>query len=431
MASSSTTAAAVSTIRLSETEPLTEESKELLRQSATKIFKHLQEKSIQLHTSDPTRIKSWIRPDASVEYLRGRSRQCHYFDTYGFTTLPKFCTPEEIQNLKEEMLSMVNRDWNPGSEEEQSTEVFGTDSTSNSNRGDYFLDSANRVSFFAEPHAMIQQGGSSSNKFVLKESYRTNKIGALNKAGHGMHLLPETAFHKYTTSDKVRQLVLDLGWIEPVVPQSMYIFKQPAVGGTVHSHQDSSFLYTTPKQSCLGLWLALDDATLENGCLWVRPQSHHENVRRQFARNPEYDFDNPAKNGPTTKKLIFIDPTKEGGGEEENKKNDSSTSTLTVARTTKEAITWEGGLPESVDLYNTEHKTDDEDVVVRFDSFVPVEVRAGDLVVFCGTLDHFSLPNFSIKERHTFQLHLVDSHHVEWSPSNWLQYPSNQTFMKL
>jgi phytanoyl-CoA hydroxylase len=68
----------------------------------------------------------------------------------------------------------------------------------------------------------------------------------------------------------------------------MYIFKQPLIGDAVTSHQDSTFLHTTPRTTCLGLWLALQDATLENGCLWARPGSHLEPVRRQFVRNPGY-----------------------------------------------------------------------------------------------------------------------------------------------
>lgn len=38
-------------------------------------------------------------------------------------------------------------------------------------------------------------------------------------------------------------------------------------------HQDNTFLYTDPL-TCIGLWVALEDATLENGCLWVLPKSH-------------------------------------------------------------------------------------------------------------------------------------------------------------
>ena len=55
------------------------------------------------------------------------------------------------------------------------------------------------------------------------------------------------------------------GW-----PQSMLIFKQPYVGGEVVPHQDSSFIATDPL-SCVGIWLALEDAMRSNGCLWALP----------------------------------------------------------------------------------------------------------------------------------------------------------------
>ena len=96
---------------------------------------------------------------------------------------------------------------------------------------------------------------------------------ALKKAGHGMHTCPGP-FHDYTVSKKVKSLGRELGWTNPVVPQYMHVFKQSKIGGEVTNHQDSTFMFTTPKQSCLCLWLALDDATTENGCLWVSPSSH-------------------------------------------------------------------------------------------------------------------------------------------------------------
>lgn len=40
------------------------------------------------------------------------------------------------------------------------------------------------------------------------------------------------------------------------------------------SHQDATFLYTEPLGRVLGVWIALEDATLENGCLWFIPGSH-------------------------------------------------------------------------------------------------------------------------------------------------------------
>ena len=65
--------------------------------------------------------------------------------------------------------------------------------------------------------------------------------------------------------------------------------------------------------------------------------------------------------------------------------------------------------------------------------FVPLPVKAGDLVVFPGTLDHLSLPNLSPRDRHTFQLHMVEGPDagVEWAPENWLQTPDGAAFTRL
>ena len=95
------------------------------------------------------------------------------------------------------------------------------------------------------------------------------------QVGHGLHLADPT-FRKYAQSVKVAALARALGWTDPVLPQSMYIFKQPRIGGEVTSHQDSTFLFTEPRQTCLGLWLALEEANLGNGCVWGRPGSHTE-----------------------------------------------------------------------------------------------------------------------------------------------------------
>ena len=45
------------------------------------------------------------------------------------------------------------------------------------------------------------------------------------------------------------------------------------VGGEVVPHQDSTFLWTEPAPSAIGIWLALEDATVENGAPWYRPMN--------------------------------------------------------------------------------------------------------------------------------------------------------------
>lgn len=42
----------------------------------------------------------------------------------------------------------------------------------------------------------------------------------------------------------------------------------------VTPHQDATFLYTEPLGQVMGVWIALEDATLNNGCLWFMPGSH-------------------------------------------------------------------------------------------------------------------------------------------------------------
>jgi phytanoyl-CoA hydroxylase len=81
-------------------------------------------------------------------------------------------------------------------------------------------------------------------------------------------------------------LVADLGIEAALLLQSMYIFKQPKIGGEVTCHQDSTFLYTEP-QDIAGLWFALEDATVENGCLWVIPGGHRLGLKSRWVRTAE------------------------------------------------------------------------------------------------------------------------------------------------
>merc|ERR1711976_562899 len=86
----------------------------------------------------------------------------------------------------------------------------------------------------------------------------------------------------------MKNLCKIFGYLDPVIVQSMYIFKQPGIGGEVTPHQDGTYIYTDPLRA-MGVWIALEDATLENGCLWFVPGSHKGGLRGdwRFIRNPE------------------------------------------------------------------------------------------------------------------------------------------------
>ena len=212
-----------------ETRPLTPSELSNIRDTASKMFQTLEQ---QAKDTSLSTIPSWVRPEATEKWLNGRSENCRYFDCHGFLVVPGFAEAIDIpsdgppksctQALKDQMEYLANNEWDLN--EPDKIDTFGTDTKSNASRGDYFLDSSDRVSYFAEVDAL------DSETKQLKPEFQNNKIAALNKSGHGMHTIPG-AFRDYTMSKQIRELVTDLGWQDPVVPQSMYIFKQATVGG--------------------------------------------------------------------------------------------------------------------------------------------------------------------------------------------------------
>ena len=200
---------------------------------------------------------------------------------------------------------------------------------------DYFLESGDNIRFFFEEHAFNSDG-------TLKQS----KEQSINKIGHALHDL-DRAFDKFSRSPKLRDLVSDLAIEDPLLLQSMYIFKQPNIGGEVTCHQDSTFLFTEPI-NIVGLWFALEDATLENGCLWAIPGGHRRGLKSRWVRSSN------------------------------------------------------GGM--QFEVYDQTPWPEEE--------LVPLEVKKGTLIVLDGLLPHRSLENKSEKSRHAYTLHVISGKSV-------------------
>jgi len=58
--------------------------------------------------------------------------------------------------------------------------------------------------------------------------------------------------------------------------QTMYYYKPPGAKGQ-GMHQDNFYLVAKPA-TCIAAWTPIDDATEENGCLWVGPGSHRDDI---------------------------------------------------------------------------------------------------------------------------------------------------------
>ena len=71
--------------------------------------------------------------------------------------------------------------------------------------------------------------------------------------------------------------------------QSMLFIKSEGRPGQAW-HQDEYFIPTRDRSLC-AVWIALDDATVENGCLWVIPGSHRSGVLYPDREHDSLDFD--------------------------------------------------------------------------------------------------------------------------------------------
>ena len=211
------------------------------------------------------------------------------FRDAGVLILEDYVSPEHCEKLRQHALEMID-EFDPS----EVKHVFsGTADVEHgiAQLGDkYFEESGDKIRFFFESDAFDEQG-----------ELRQSKENSLNKIGHAMHDL-DPEFDAFSRTPKLAATVGSLGYEKPVILQSMYILKPPRIGGEVHCHQDSTYLYTEP-ESCIGFWFAIEDATTENGCMYFIPGEHKKPLKRLQFR---------AADGKMTYKTLDDTPWPEG-----------------------------------------------------------------------------------------------------------------------
>eukprot|EP00759_Apiculatamorpha_spiralis_P043472 PhF_6_TR40818/c4_g1_i3/m.61737 len=115
----------------------------------------------------------------------------HQYNNNGTFVIKQFASPDEVGEMKSQMRTLLST-WNP---QESINSIFSTVEEDHV-RNEYFTNSAENISFFLEPDAVLKPG-----------TLRTDlpKEGLVNKAGHALHVL-DPVFRKYSTSQKVKQL---------------------------------------------------------------------------------------------------------------------------------------------------------------------------------------------------------------------------------
>jgi phytanoyl-CoA hydroxylase len=278
-------------------------------------------------------------------------RQIERYQRDGFLVIEGFADKQACDELKAAANRIV-ADFEPSNERT----IFTTTEQQRVSNGE-FLASGSGIWCFFEEEAFDRDG-----------QLRTSKALSINKIGHAMHDL-DPDFERFSYRPELAGVAADIGLTDALALQSMYIFKQPLIGGEVGCHQDSTFLYTEP-MTVTGFWFAIEDATLQNGCLWARPGGHRTSLRKRFRRAGDSDAD-----GTTFEEL---DPAP---------------------------------LPSPSEL-------------------VPLEVPAGTLVVLHGLLPHWSDINRSEASRHAYSLHCISAS-AEYPEWNWLRRPPEMPLRSL
>jgi phytanoyl-CoA hydroxylase len=189
----------------------------------------------------------------------------NFWNNNGYLIIEDFKTHKECDELINRSKELIEeQDFN----NQQS--VFDTVSQSH-NDDNYFLESGDKIRFFFEEKANLDE-----------ENVKTNKQYIVNKIGHALHDLDDK-FIAFSKNEQLDQIARAIGFQDPLLLQSMYIFKQPKIGGEVVCHQDSTFLITEP-ESTVGFWFALEDANKYNGCLQVASGGHKGPLRKLFKR---------------------------------------------------------------------------------------------------------------------------------------------------
>jgi len=254
--------------------------------------------------------------------------QMAQFKRDGFLALPDFVDAERCIGLRHRAMELA-REHVPSPEK---ATIFTADGKPLHASDEYFLTSGEAIRCFFEKDAFDTHG-----------QLRADAHLCLNKLGHAMHDL-DPVFDSFSRTTELATLASDIGMHEPLLLQSMYIFKQARIGGEVACHTDHTYLWTEPR-SVVGFWFAIDDASRENGCMWALPGGHRMPVK--------------------------------------------SRSRLNASRT---AMVMD--------------ELDQEPYPVT--GLVALEAARGTLILLDGALPHRSGPNLSDRPRHAYTIHAID-----------------------
>lgn len=147
--------------------------------------------------------------------------QLEQFHRDGFLVVPGFLKDEEVKRLQQradELVNAFDASYHPIS---LFTVTGESTKAGEHSEDEYFLTSGDKIRYFLETKSVDP-----SDPGVL----RVAPHRSVNKIGHGLHMV-DPVCRSIILDPSIQDIARQLEFVDPRVLQSMYIFKQPGIGG--------------------------------------------------------------------------------------------------------------------------------------------------------------------------------------------------------
>ena len=179
--------------------------------------------------------------------------QMRQFDEAGYFLIDDFFTMEEVEEVRQEITSIIDR-------------------------------------YPDVPDELVQIEPAVIRGEVTPESAELGVRKLFRMAKHS-DLFRRIGFHQ-----KMVAIATDLVGPDVTLFQTMLLMKPPHFGGSKVWHQDNAYFRLAPK-SIFGFWIACDDADPDNGCMHVIPGSHKQDIGEHGGMQDDYGLLTPPSSG--------------------------------------------------------------------------------------------------------------------------------------
>jgi phytanoyl-CoA hydroxylase len=205
------------------------------------IWAQAARKALEKIIDQAVRYRLIFKEEGDFDMMAMSDAERHSWEVDGYFIRRGFAKAQAVEAMCEEMIDLIRAD--PPSAHEGAPA--------------YAIDQA----LLVQPEAKVPTHAKKAEDFVAKV-FNAHLIGHTRDFAH---------------SQDAAQIVGELLGPDIDVFQTQFILKNPGAWGQPW-HQDSHY-FNFDHQPQIGLWLALSEATLENGCLHVIPGSHKRPIQ--------------------------------------------------------------------------------------------------------------------------------------------------------